>query len=259
MKYASVALLLLVASVARAADEAPTFSRDVAPILWKNCAGCHHPGHVAPFSLLTYRDAAKRAKFLADTATSGRMPPWRATPGYGPEFINERRMSEADIRTLTRWAEAGAPEGDPKELPAVPKLPEGWQLGKPDLVVTPAHAFTVRPSDADVYRNLVIRTPLTSGVFVRAAEFKTGGAPIHHAVIRVDRTAASRHRDGQDGQPGFEGMAWDTVQDPGGHFIGWAPGRGPIVAPEGMPWPLEPGSDLVVELHVIPQKKPSVI
>src|SRR4051794_13701208 len=103
-------LLILASGAAWADDREPTFSRDVAPILWKNCAGCHHPGHVAPFSLLTYKDAAKRAKFLVDVTASRRMPPWRATPGYGPHFMNERRMSAVDIQTLARWAEAGAAE-----------------------------------------------------------------------------------------------------------------------------------------------------
>src|SRR5262249_9803356 len=171
----------------------------------------------------------------------------------------ERRLTDAQIDAIQRWVAGGAVEGNPSDLPAAPVWPSGWQLGQPDAVVQPAHAYTVRPSDDDVYRNLVIRTGLTSAKFVRAVEFKTNGAPIHHAVIRVDRTAASRRRDGEDGQPGFEGMAWNTVQDPGGHFVGWAPGRGPIVAPEGMPWPLDPGADLVVELHVVPSKKPLVI
>src|SRR5262245_10709988 len=123
-----ILLALLVLSVAAAtapaADPAPTFTKDVAPLLWKNCAGCHHPGHVAPFPLLTYKDAAKRAKFLADITASQRMPPWRASAGYGPHFLNERRMSQSDIQTLARWAEAGAPEGDPKALPPAPKFPE---------------------------------------------------------------------------------------------------------------------------------------
>jgi len=96
-------------------------------------------------------------------------------------------------------------------------------------------------------------------VFVRAVEFKTGGAPIHHAVIRVDRTDASRRRDGADGQPGFDGMSWQSVQDPDGQFIGWAPGRGPILSPEGIPWRLERGADLVVELHLVPTRTPLVI
>ena len=90
-------------------------------------------------------------------------------------------------------------------------------------------------------------------------EFKTGGAPIHHAVIRVDNTQASRRRDGEDGKPGFDGMAFDTVQDPDGQFIGWAPGRGPIESPEGIPWRLDPGADLVIELHLVPSKKALVI
>src|SRR5688572_24339184 len=115
------------------------------------------------------------------------------------------------------------------------------------------------PSTEDVYRNLVLRTSLKSAVFVRAVEFKTGGAPIHHAVIRVDRTQAGRRRDGEDGRPGFDGMAWDTIQDPDGHFIGWAPGRGPILAPDGMPWRLDRGADLVLELHLVPSRKPLVI
>jgi Flp pilus assembly protein TadD len=96
----------------------------------------------------------------------------------------------------------------------------------------------------------VFRTPITEGVFVRAVEFKTNGAPVHHAVIRVDRTSASRRRDGADGQPGFDGMAL-SVLDPDGQFIGWAPGRGPIVSPATMPWRLGRGADVVVELHVI--------
>ena len=113
----------------------------------------------------------------------------------------------------------------------------------------PALRTPLNPGAEDIYRNLVLRTSLKSAAFVRAVEFKTNGAPIHHAVIRVDRTQASRRRDGADGQPGFDGMAWESVQDPDGHFIGWAPGRGPILAPDGMPWRLDRGADLVIELH----------
>src|SRR5262249_26854835 len=149
------------------------------------------------------------------------------------------------IETIARWARSGKLEGSPADLPTPPAFPDGWQLGRPDAVLTPAAAYRLAPSQDDVYRNLVIRTGLTSDVFVRAVEFQTNGAPIHHAVIRVDRTAASRGRDGKDGQPGFEGMAVTGVQDPEGQFIGWAPGRGPIVSPDGIPWRLERGADLV--------------
>src|SRR5262245_14908287 len=135
MKRSLIPLALLAVWVGRApAEEAVTFSKHVAPILWKNCATCHHTGAVGPFPLMTYKDAAKRAKFVHEVTSSARMPPWRAEPGYGP-FTNERRLSEADVKTLAKWAEAGAPEGDPKDLPPPPKFPEGWQLGQPDLIL----------------------------------------------------------------------------------------------------------------------------
>src|SRR5262245_39271737 len=120
---------------AGADDKTVTFTRDVAPILWKNCADCHHPGHVGPFPLLTYKDAAKRAKFIVDIAASKRMPPWKAEPNFGV-FHGERRLTDDQIHTLARWAKAGAPEGDPKDLPSLPTFPEGWQIGRePDLIV----------------------------------------------------------------------------------------------------------------------------
>ncbi|HEX9365534.1 MAG TPA: tetratricopeptide repeat protein [Vicinamibacterales bacterium] len=235
-----------------------TFNEDVAPIVFANCASCHRPGEVAPFSLLTYADALKHAGKIAEETRERRMPPWLPEPGEFP-ILGDRRLRDDQVDTIQRWVRGGKVEGRPADLPTPPASTGGWQFGQPDQVLTAARPYTLNPSTEDVYRNLVIRTGLTSAVFVRAVEFKTGGAPIHHAVIRVDTTGASRRRDGQDGQPGFEGMAQDNVQDPDGHFIGWAPGRGPIVAPEGMPWRLDRGADLIVELHMIPSKKSFVI
>ena len=95
---------------------------------------------------------------------------------------------------------------------------------------------------------------------VAAVEFRPGPAPIvHHAVISIDRTRGSRRRDGADGQPGYDGMITQGAQNPDGHFLGWTPGRGPIVAPAGMPWRLDPGSDLVVQLHLLPQQEPHAV
>ena len=144
-------------------------------------------------------------------------------------------------------------------MPPAPTFPDGWALGKPDVVLTPSRPYTMKPNPDDVYRNIVIRTALPADAFVRAVEFRTNGAPIHHAVIRVDTTDNSRRQDGLDGQPGFDGMTWQGVQDPEGNFIGWAPGRGPIVSPDGMPWVLPRGADLVIELHLIPTDKTASI
>lgn len=104
----------------------PTFTRDVAPILFKHCATCHHAGEVAPFSLLTWQDAAKRAKLIATVTGSRYMPPWKPEPGYG-HFQGERRLSDGEIATLRRWADAGAPQGEAAALPPAPRFPEGWQ------------------------------------------------------------------------------------------------------------------------------------
>ena len=128
---------------ARQQSASPTFARDVAPILYQHCAACHHPGEVAPFPLLTYRDAAKRAKLIATVTASRYMPPWQPEPGYG-HFQGERRLSDADIATLRRWAEAGAPEGDPAQLPPPPHFPEGWQLGTPDMTIRMPKPFPDR-------------------------------------------------------------------------------------------------------------------
>jgi Tfp pilus assembly protein PilF len=239
------------ASRAPAPAEAPTFSKDVAPILYANCVPCHRPGQVAPFALLDHADAEAHADDIARATASGEMPPWMPAPG-AHAFVGERRLGAGDVETLRRWAAAGAPEGSPADLPPRPALAEGWQLGQPDLVVMPPRAFTLASGKDDRYRQLVYPLSIAAGRHVRAVEFRPDGAPVHHAVIRVDRTSGSRRRDGADGQPGFEGVMAPDVKNPDGHFVGWTPGQGPIVAPAGMPWRLERSMDLVVELHLVP-------
>jgi Flp pilus assembly protein TadD/mono/diheme cytochrome c family protein len=235
-----------------------TFNKDIAPIVFANCASCHRPGEVAPFPLLSYSDTVKHAEEIGEETLARHMPPWLPERGEFP-VLGDRRLSDAQIQLIQQWIKNGTPEGNAADLPKVPSFAAGWQLGTPDQIVTLAKPYKVTPGTEDVYRNLVMRTGLTAGKFVRAVEFKTNGAPIHHAVIRVDPTPASRRRDGQDGQPGFDGMGFQNAQDPGGQFIGWAPGRGPILAPDGIPWRLDDGADLVVELHLIPSDQPLVI
>lgn len=226
-----------------------TFNTDIAPIVYANCASCHRPGGAAPFSLLTYAEVAEQAEAVAAETSRGHMPPWLPAQGEFP-IMGERRLRPDQIDAIQRWVKGGTAEGPAADRPAPPTFPGGWELGAPDIVAVTDRPYIVKAGADDVYRNLVLKVPLEENVFVRAVEFKTNGAPIHHAVIRVDRTSASRRRDGQDGQPGFDSMAF-SVRDPDGQFIGWAPGRGPIVSPEGMAWRLERGADLIVELHIV--------
>lgn len=252
------AVCLAACSRTAAPPPVPTFDKDVAPIVYSNCAPCHRPGEVAPFSLLTYADVVKHADNIVRETSKRHMPPWLPDHGEFP-ILGERRLRADQIDTIRQWVEAGMKEGSAADLPPAPRWPEGWQLGKPDIVLTPDRPFKLTPGTEDVYRNLIVHPSRGSDVYVRAVEFRTNGAPIHHAVIRVDRSGASRRRDGEGGQPGFDGMAWQSIEDPDGQFIGWAPGRGPIVSPDRMPWKLPAGADLVLELHMLPVKKPAVI
>lgn len=231
-----------------------SYTKDIAPILFANCVSCHRDGEVAPFPLMTYADARKHAKEIGEETHARHMPPWMPEGGEFP-IEGDRRLRQEQIDLIQRWVRGGSVEGSAADLPPAPVFAGGWQFGTPDLVVTGAKPFNLKPSPRDVYRNLVIRVPLDETKYVRAVEFKSGGAPVHHAVIRVDRTTSSRRREGKDGQPGFEGMG-DGAQDPGGHFIGWAPGRGPIVSPKDMPWRLDRGADIVIEVHLIPGEAP---
>src|ERR1700729_110329 len=120
------AILCAAALTAFAAVPPPTFNKDIAPILNENCASCHRPGEVAPFSLLSYQDAAKRASLLTAVTQTRVMPPWKPEPGYG-SFVNERRLTDRQIALIADWAKAGAPEGDPHDKPAPPVFTDGWQ------------------------------------------------------------------------------------------------------------------------------------
>ena len=115
----------------------PTFNKDIAPILYQNCAICHRPGEVAPFSLLTYQDAARRAKLISTVTEKRYMPPWKAEHGYG-EFANERRLTDGQIELIKAWADAGAPEGDPADLLPAPLFADGW-LGGGAPARSPGH------------------------------------------------------------------------------------------------------------------------
>lgn len=237
----------------------PTFTKDIAPILFEHCSPCHRPGHLAPFALLDYSDVGKRAGQIASATTSRRMPPWLPEPGYG-EFANERRLDDQQIALIQQWANEGAMEGAASDLPPTPTHGEGWQIGEPDLVVRFPQPYTLRTGSTDVFRNFVVPLPVSSTRYVRAVEFQPGNPKIvHHATIGVDRTRTSRRLDEDDPEPGYEGMLSEGLQSPDGHFLGWAPGALPTAQPADMSWPLERGTDLVVQLHMLPGGQPETI
>ena len=235
--------------------EGPTFNKDVAPILRKNCAGCHRPGEVGPFSLIDYKDAAKRSGFLGEIVASRRMPPWSPEPGFG-EFHDARRLTDPEIKTITDWAAAGAPEGNPKDLAEPPKFPEGWQLGTPDLVLKVPSSFEVPSNGRDVTRCFVIPIPTDSDRTVAAIEFRPGNRKVvHHALLFLDSTGAARKKDEADPSLGYSSFGGIGIL-PTGSLGGWAPGAMPRFLPDGMGKMLRKGSDLVLQVHYHPDGKP---
>jgi hypothetical protein len=263
-------MVMLAASAAGAPDAAqirqqsdagapPTFASDIAPILFERCVACHHPGGAAPFSLLTYTDARRRATLIASVTRSRFMPPWKASSSSGP-FLGQHPLSASEIDRIERWVAAGTPEGDSRRLATAPRYDGGWQLGQPDLVVSLAEPYTLKADGTDVFRVFVIPIPTSGSRFVRGVEFLPGNPKVvHHANIRLDATETSRRYDQADPAPGYEGLIAHSAAYPDGHFLGWTPGQVAPLLPSGLAWRLVPGTDLVVELHMQPSGKPESV
>ncbi len=256
---AARAILLL--AIAASLHAGPTFSEDIAPIIYKACAPCHRPGETAPFSLLNYRDVKSHARQIMAVTSSRYMPPWLPEPGYG-NFEGERRLTDGQIRTIADWVRSGAPEGNPATEPAPPQFTTGWQLGIPDKIIEASKPFAMPASGADVFWNFIFAPELRATRYVRAVEIRVGSSRnIHHANVLLDRLGTSRRLESTPGA-GFAGM--DVVVDrnpfdPDSHFLFWKPGTVPYSEPDGFSWRLDPGNLLVLNTHIQPTGKPEKV
>ena len=235
----------------------PTFAEDIAPIIHANCIDCHRPDGIGPFSLIHYADISRRARQIAEVVEDGYMPPWKPNPHRSPPLIGDRTLETTAIDLIVDWAEAGAPPGDLSSL-APPALPEeNWVLGHPDLIIDLPEAYELAAEGNDVFQNFVLRIPLEERRFVRALEFlPEASLVIHHAVIAFDPTPHSRQLDEAAPGPGFTSMDLGNAINPNGHIIGWTPGQVPYEVYPGTAFELAPGTDLVVQLHLLPSGKP---
>ena len=259
----------------------PTFTKDVAPILYKNCTGCHRPGEIGPMSLLTYEDARPRAKDIRDKVADGVMPPWHADKSHG-KFANDRSLSEEDKATLLRWANNGAPKGDDKDLPPTPKYVDGWTLGQPDAVIQMPVDYKV-PADGFVaYEYFEIPTNFTEDKWIQGIEVRPGARAVVHHVIVTARPAQPERRPGgftfakgmdiPQGQTGSEGTAAkpvDTTHGPRqalfpapqrlGVFIGgFAPGTSAFNLEPGSAILIRAGSTIVLQMHYTTNGKEAI-
>jgi hypothetical protein len=236
-----------------------TFNKDIAPILWENCSGCHRPGQSGPFNLITYDDVRKHAADIDEVIGRRFMPPWPPAPGYN-EFIGQRVLDEGQRTKLRQWIADGTPEGKTGDLPVVPKWNDEWTLGKPDLVVTLPMAYRLPAEGRDIYRNFVVPIPTSEGRFIKAVDFRPGSKSVHHAFMLFDRTRKSRRLDEETPEPGFGGMsAPGSAQSPSGQFLSWQPGKVPRIDQNTPSWKLNPDTDLVLQIHMQPTGRPEPV
>jgi peroxiredoxin len=241
-----------------------TYYRDVLPILQKRCQGCHRPGEVGPFSLMTFRDAVNWASDIKEYTRTRQMPPWKITEGV--PFHNDRRMPAEEIATLAAWVDGGTPQGNPKDAPPPRQFPHGWQLGQPDLVLTVPDDFQVGPTGRDVFRCFVLPTNLPEDKYVAAVEIRPGNPRIvHHSLLFIDTTGQGRklqqkaqakqaEKDPHTGEVALDrGPGYSVTMGvgfvPQGGLSGWAPGQLPRYLPEGYGYFLPKGADVVMQVH----------
>ena len=238
----TLALLGLTASTAQAA--APTYSKDVAPIIYAKCADCHRPGSMAPMSLITYEDARPWARAVKQKVSRREMPPWGADPSVG-KFKNDPSLTQAQIDTIAAWVDAGAPEGSKADLPPTPKFAEGWTIGKPDLIFKMVKPIAV-PADGTVpYTYVTIPTNLQQDIWIRAVELKpTDRRVVHHIISDLVED------DGQpeDGTPTYI-KDRSRKEIPSGLGAGLVPGRLYEAFDDGIVRKIPAGADIVLQMH----------
>jgi hypothetical protein len=219
---------------------APTFSKDVAPIFFNNCVSCHRTGEIAPMSLMTYKEVRPWAKAIREKVLKREMPPWHADPAYG-EWTNDRRLSQKEIETIVAWIDQGAPEGNPKDLPSMPKFTTGWQIGEPDIVFNMPQEFTVPEQGSVPYMYFTVPSNFTEDKYIAAMEARAGSLEVvHHIVIYV--------RDPKEKRP--------QRQDIGTGLLGaLSPGMTPFMAQPGTAKLIKAGSDIVFQMHYTPNGK----
>ena len=188
-----------------------TYSKDVAPILFENCVYCHRPGEIAPFSMTTYRETRPWVAAIRKAVTNRRMPPWLADPHYG-SFANDRLLGDKDLKTIVAWIDSGAKEGNPADVPPLPKFTDGWKIGTPDLVLTMNKPFEIQAKGDIAWVNIPSNDYVfPEDVWVQAIEIRPGNrAVVHHAVAGLipPEGSAGAPENLHLYAPGMDAMVW---------------------------------------------------
>ncbi len=218
---------------------AVTFTKDIAPIIYKNCAECHRPGEIAPMSLMTYQEARPWAKSMREQVSQRTMPPWSADPKHG-EWANDPRLSQQEIDTIAAWVAAGAPKGDDKDLPPAPKFATGWTIGEPDVIIEMPEEYTV-PADGTIpYLYYSMPTNFKEDKWIQAMEIRPGNRSVVHHVIAYAQDPSIK-----DTAPGGEG----ELRRGRVHLGGITPNKTGVVFSPGTARLIPKGSNIVFQMH----------
>jgi hypothetical protein len=228
-----------------------TFSKHVAPIIFKHCVSCHRDGEIAPFSLSNYEEVSQMAYTIKAVVHTGTMPPWKAEQGYG-DFLDERLLTQQEKEIISQWIDGGLEEGNKGDLPTLPDFPKGSQLGVPDLVLKLKNPWKIESNYKDNYRNFVLDLPIDQDYDVAAIEFRPGNAKVvHHALMWLDTTGESTSRDiaePGDGYDGFGGPGFNPTLSYGG----WVPGATSRFYPPGIGNKMYKSGKVLVQIHYAP-------
>ena len=236
MRTAIFSVLIALSTAAYAADGKPpaTFSKDVAPIFYRSCVECHRPTMFAPMSLVSYDDARPWARAIKQRVAARTMPPWGADSPHGI-FKNDPRLTEQEVATIVAWVDAGAPKGDDADLPAAPKMAEGWTIGTPDAIFTMDEEFTIPATGAVPYKYFRVPTGLTEDKWIQAIEIKPGArAQVHHVIAFTQPAGAPLKPGNELGPTNIGGV---TPNKPG------------LVFEPGIARLLRGNSDIVMQVH----------
>lgn len=186
----AMAAVMLVAAQAAWAQTAPTYSKDVAPILFNNCTSCHRAGEIAPMSLMNYKEVRPWARAIAARVADGTMPPWHADPAHG-SFANARMLSDLQKATIAKWVSAGAPEGNPADLPPPPAHKDGWNIGEPDAILSMQEDYPIPATGEVPYQYFEVPANFAEDRFIQAWEIRPGNrAVVHHIIVSTRPPAA---------------------------------------------------------------------
>jgi hypothetical protein len=249
MRTAAIALALFSGAAVYAAPLTVTYSKDVAPILQKNCEQCHRAGEAAPMTFRSYKEVRPYAAAIKEAVLLKKMPPWFADPNFG-HFSNDRSMSAQDIKTLVAWVDSGAKEGNPKDLPKPVTYVDGWNIDKPEFQIEMAQDYKIPASGTIDYQHILVKGNFEKDTWISQAEVRPGNRALVHHVIAYVRPPGSKWM--QDAVPGvpYPKNKNEGESGGGGEFLaGYAPGFLPMRLDAGRALMVKAGSDIVLELH----------